>query len=78
VPGPAWSTDALYELVIRLVKDRDELRERITRLESRMDVRNGRSEGLSRGWRYLVGAVGLVLTLTSITSLVLAIANRAG
>lgn len=75
-PDPRWTIEGLYELVMRLVRDRDELRDRVARLESRADVRNGRSEGRGQGWFYLVGAVGLVLTLMSITTLVLALTRR--
>lgn len=44
------------------------LRELVRTLEKRADVLEGRSGGLSAGWGYLVGAIGLVVAIIGLAS----------
>jgi len=61
----------VYEqALIASVNERTLLSERITAIERRLDVQAGRSQGLGSGWNYLIGFLGMVLTILIIVGIV--------
>jgi hypothetical protein len=45
------------------------LSDRVDRIESRLSLLEGRGKGLSAGWGYLVGAIGLIVGFITILSI---------
>lgn len=51
--------------------ERDALKQRIDKLETKADRAAGRTEGLGAGWSILIGAVGLVVAILTIVGIII-------